>query len=942
MTRTSRSTLADLAAAAAARGPRLLVLSAPVGYGKGAFLRSYASAHVGPIIHCDVPVSGNLARAILDGLTSTDARRAGHSAADRLAQHSESADANAREALRRAWPAGEGRQALSIRDPSAVFATPAGVDLLAELVATQQPGGVVILSTRADLPPALRQIIRAEGAEVIEAADLRLSPEGTLNLARAEGLPDPAGAKVHAVSDGWPLVTRLLLRLAKQGDSVEDVAEVARGLGAGALFAFAAHRTIARLDESVRRAVVVSVLLRSATHPQLVRILGDDCDDLIFTRLTGLPFVTREGPRAIVHPEIASVLQERFPAVVASLFEQTLNALTGDGAYIEAAHVALDRGEAIRAAEIIDAAPPYTTAPVPLAEYERIIEQLDLTLLTRFPNVWIATIPYRSFAVDRATFIREAETVYYCLPPGSSPDQRAAALMLLASAYYNRGRRSEAEQLIEDALQGFARDAISARASLLHFSAWFHGMEGRFASARSLAAKAAEITRVGFGEDQTLHYIDAHEAAYRGQNERVVVIIDELLRRSDDLPLHRANTAANGALFAWANGDESGFLRYVGVLEDALTPGLERGFQPIVDGARGRQVGPPDGYHWGIGHAQAKLFRLGHTSTREEALDAARTAAQYADERGDPYTQLLSHAALYELDPAARAGEATLLQSIAASVESVEMRSAIDNLLRGAPAGILEPFLARRVRREQIAQAEPKLVAQFLCGRVLRDGREVRLSDKEFELLSLLGSARAPMTRHRIGELLWDHLDPEEWSNNLKVTLSRLRGKLGTRDAIVLVDGRYRLSPAIEVDLKHAESVVREPSGGKQLSTTRRAVLTAIVSSFESAPPQRYDRPSWAESLKARVEDVACRAGLLLAEDALARGEVEDAQRFASGVGAVDPLNEAACEITVRALLAGGELDAARREVRRYSTALADELGAAPSAELVELVRNTR
>jgi DNA-binding SARP family transcriptional activator len=192
-----------------------------------------------------------------------------------------------------------------------------------------------------------------------------------------------------------------------------------------------------------------------------------------------------------------------------------------------------------------------------------------------------------------------------------------------------------------------------------------------------------------------------------------------------------------------------------------------------------------------------------------------------------------------------------------------------------------------------------------------------------------------------MGEALWNHLDPEEWPNNLKVTMSRVRAKLEMREAVQVVDGRYRLSPAIDVDLRHAESVVHE-CAGRTLDDASREKLRAILTSFASGAAVRCERFAWGQPLLARMTDLACNAGMTLASDALARERYDDSLAYASSVASIDPFNEAACETTVRALLARGELDAARREFRRYATALADELGAVPSANLAELVRASR
>ncbi|MBV9408978.1 MAG: hypothetical protein JO164_09140, partial [Candidatus Eremiobacteraeota bacterium] len=673
--------LGDLTVAIAATSPRVVTVWGPPGYGKAAFLRRYAERTDRTLIVCDLSgdwAAADLSRSVLEALVSGDRSAAARSAADRLAQPPELVASTSREALRREWPRSDAQELFVLDDPGAVLATPAGVDLLAELVVAMPPGRVLALAMRTALPPALQHAVEREPAAVVSADELALTADDVTGLALDAGLSVETAQAVHALTRGWPLVTPLVIELIRQDPA--GALRDAEALPWSSLLAFAAHRTIAKLDDLVREGLVVAALLHGASQPDLLRVLGDGCDDLFFARLAQLPFVRLDGERAQVHPEIAKLQRERFGPLVKTLYERTLHVLTGDASYTRAAHVALDAGDVDRAAAILDASPPYTGARVPLGEYERILDRIDRGLVTRYPNVWLATIPHRAFSVDRATYVREAETVYYCLPRTASAEQRAVVLMHLSSGYTNVGRIEESDQLLNDALEGFAREDGRPRATLLRYCSTLRGIEGRFATARALAKEAATISGEAFdwGENQTLHYIEAHEAAYRGKYDRVVVIFDELLRRRarEELPLYLAYGATNGAFFAWVAGDDDAFQRYLGVLEDALTPGLELGLAPMLNAARGRPVQLDDRYPWPVIAAMTHLYRLGGATVHDEAVEMARAAAQSADERRDPYAQILAHAALYVLDPARRATEGELLRAVVEPLESPEMHEA--------------------------------------------------------------------------------------------------------------------------------------------------------------------------------------------------------------------------------------------------------------------------
>ena len=929
----------QLAAQIARHAPRVLALCGPGGYEKRAILNVYAQ-HAGPLIACDVDRrrSRDLAGAVLDALVARDRSRVARSAADRLAYRADRQFGTARDALRREWDRTHERELLLVRDADGALATPAGADLLGELIATLPADRTLALTTRAPLPPALAQRIEGERTHTMTSDGLALSSEIVRELARNAGVSDDDAAMVHALCDGWPLVSRLLLVLI-QRDGAAAMLRDASLLPRASLLTYAGHRVVAAVDERVREAIVASVVRPGARAEDLVRVLGDGCDDTVLLRLRNLPFVTLDSGRAFVHPDICALIRARFAPLVDTLYERTIRVLVEDGSHGGAARVALESRDPRRAAELLEAAPPYTTAPLGLRDYERVLDRIDPTLVTSYPNMWMATIPFRRFSVDRETYVREAETVYFCLPYSTAPDKRAAALMHLASAYFNLGRVAECDDLIEAALDGFAAEPTPVRASLLNFAASLCGERGKFSRARALAQEAAALSNQPFAENLALHHIEANEAVMRGRYDRVRVIFDELMRRQsrDDMPLYFAYSAVDGAFWAWAFGDDAGFARLIATLEDALTPGLEAGFARIIEAAHGRPISGDDTYAWPIHYAIAQSYRMGHATDRAEALDAARAAARAADERRDPMLQILFHAALYVLDEPDQGTQRETLTVLATSIESPELQAAVGGLVSGGDLGMLEPFVRRRLAGTGIDRTPP-LVVQLFAARIQRNGKPIRVSGKELELLALLAAAYGPLSRERIGEALWEHLDPEEWGNNLKVTLSRLRAKLGARDAILLIDGSYRLSREVDVDLRRYESAVRERAD-VPLDERTRAVLAAVVDAYRSGAIGAYERLPGAQAAVARINDTVCAAGSALAEDALAAKRYDDALAFAHVVAGVDALSEAACELSMKIHLGCGDADAARREFRRYSTVLAAELGAAPTPHLAELAR---
>ena len=232
-----------------------------------------------------------------------------------------------------------------------------------------------------------------------------------------------------------------------------------------------------------------------------------------------------------------------------------------------------------------------------------------------------------------------------------------------------------------------------------NFVASLRGEQGRYTLARSLAREAAQASREGFTEAMVLHHIDAAESYTRGMVARAERIYDELLRRQsrDEQPLYYAYAATDAAYCAWTYGDDAAFMRYIGLLEDALTPGLEPGFARMISAARGRPVASDDKYAWPVHIALSELYRMGGAKDATEALDAARAATHAANERDDPNVRVLAYTAMFLSDDAGRTDAAAGLRDAAGQIESPELHATAEDIIAGRGCGILEPFVRLRV-----------------------------------------------------------------------------------------------------------------------------------------------------------------------------------------------------------------------------------------------------
>jgi DNA-binding response OmpR family regulator len=150
----------------------------------------------------------------------------------------------------------------------------------------------------------------------------------------------------------------------------------------------------------------------------------------------------------------------------------------------------------------------------------------------------------------------------------------------------------------------------------------------------------------------------------------------------------------------------------------------------------------------------------------------------------------------------ARGSRARVLMLTAA--DTIESR--VDGLGLGADDYLSKPFafaeLVARIRA-LARRSQPALPPVLAYGEIRLDtgrrsasrgGRRLELSPKELAVLELLLAAGGtPLSAEQLLERAWDEY-VDSFSNVVKVTISRLRRKLGDPPAIETVRGGYRIA----------------------------------------------------------------------------------------------------------------------------------------------------
>lgn len=205
--------------------------------------------------------------------------------------------------------------------------------------------------------------------------------------------------------------------------------------------------------------------------------------------------------------------------------------------------------------------------------------------------------------------------------------------------------------------------------------------------------------------------------------------------------------------------------------------------------------------------------------------------------------------------------------------------------------------------------------------RVLRDGTAVEIRGGRLRTLlvelALRGGRAVPADV--LVDAVWGQDPPGDAANALQSLVSRLRAALGDPATVQQVGAGYRLAVEREdVDALRFERLVRDPAGAREALALWRGEPAPEVGPEQSLRLGQLRR----DALVARLG-----ADLLTGLDV--RAELEE-------LVAGHPLDEGYAGLLLTALAQEGRQAEALRAYERIRRALAEELGADPSAELQE------
>ena len=192
--------------------------------------------------------------------------------------------------------------------------------------------------------------------------------------------------------------------------------------------------------------------------------------------------------------------------------------------------------------------------------------------------------------------------------------------------------------------------------------------------------------------------------------------------------------------------------------------------------------------------------------------------------------------------------------------------------------------------------------------------------------LAIVALSKGPVSRARLTDLLWGDRGEDQAKASLRQSLYELKelstaGLLSTTREAVVVGPKRFWTDVGELDATVDYSAFANACDGLQWP---------LLNDLDDITPELDD---WLRDERARVSAHIVRKGTEAAEAALVAGDASVAPRIVDALERVDPLDERAVQVGVRADLASGDRSGAHRRIERLEKRLQDEFDLKPGPE---------
>ncbi len=212
------------------------------------------------------------------------------------------------------------------------------------------------------------------------------------------------------------------------------------------------------------------------------------------------------------------------------------------------------------------------------------------------------------------------------------------------------------------------------------------------------------------------------------------------------------------------------------------------------------------------------------------------------------------------------------------------------------------------------------------CWQLRRLGQPVLVASRQRRLITALALV-GPRPRTALAGLLWPDSNDQQAAASLRVALWHVAHELP--GLLRSAQDPLALDPSVAVDFH-----------GLQHSLTHAYAEPVPIEDLRTGEllPGWYE--DWVIGEQERFRHLRVMALDATAEQALAEGDTDTAEAAALAAANLEPLRERSVILLVRAELAAGNINGARRSYRRFRSLCQDTLGLEPGFQLSQLMRS--
>jgi DNA-binding SARP family transcriptional activator len=848
---------------------------------------------------------------------------------------------NPSDTITRAWLQLPAPRTLIVENVECLEGDAPALKILTDLISCHAPDGKLILCARREPGIAFADFAGPHLLTTVRREHLAFDEDEMRSVFAEHEITESLLFRISRFTSGWPLAALYFARLAREGN-LEGAFDSLDPTAVDDLFDYVDWHVVAHLSPDVLYAVCASVAYDDLGAGEFQHLFGVAAHERIVSDLTRRFQVADllSGGRVEVCPLIRSVLRARHPAEVRRGQLAVARNCEANHEVARAAQCYLEAGEIALASDLLRQADSVTLDA--LCIFSRLPARYDAATLACYPEVWAASIGARRLSERPDVLAQEANAVLESLPSDASDGTVNTIVALSALVLMDAGRMIDACVMLARGRP--IPDEGPQDAGQLHLLAALATIDATRGQYDAALIAWHKMQRHMLAEQtwfSQLLSIEIGAARARGHWEAEYQSIEEMFKAAQrgGAPAIIAMALAEGVFGAWLARDADVADAYLTQFELALKEHDLPGLLNFGLAALGRKLSPTRGgsWHW---DAQAYLMSAADNDDPAAAAQDAQTALALADQAGTAFLRVLARLAVAEKVPSSRDRRLAEAQEIAGEIDSAPLRESIARLVAtGEPNGMLTSFVDRlRFRSSAFEPASDASVAVSLSNATIcRDGTELTVSEGGWALMAALAVDERAVSRDTLCDRLWPDMPLESARNALKMCVRRTRQQLGDPDAIVSIKSTYVLGEDVEVDVRALPALRAAAARG----TTAAADGEAIDAAFQRlrrGRPDTFSRWEWFEDTERMLQAATRELGDFLATDALRRADTARALQIAEFLVGVDPLDEAARTVKIKAHLATENRGAAILEFQHYRKLLERELGVEPSAQLKGLL----